>query len=204
MERLMNIRRRGRKAQRQAGFTLIETMIAIVVLGVGILGLAAMLADGIAYMDLSQDDYIAQQKAAMAVESIFTARDIGQATWNTICNVSSAVCSSGIFINGAEPMCDPGPDGIVDTADDYNGTACNIAADAIIVPGTTGAVNVNAGGGARLPLSNFTRTVVITNALDTSGNIIANLRQIAVTVTYTNGRFRNRSYTLTAYISNFS
>jgi prepilin-type N-terminal cleavage/methylation domain-containing protein len=200
----MNIRGRRRKAQRRAGFTLIETMIAIVVLGVGILGLAAMLADGIAYMDLSQDDYIAQQKAAEAVESIFTARDIGQATWSTICNVSSAVCGSGIFINGAEPMCDPGPDGIVDTADDYNGTSCNVAADAIIVPGATGAVNVNAGGGTRLALSNFTRTVLITNALDTSGNIIPNLRQISVTVTYTNGRFKTRSYTLNAYISNFS
>jgi prepilin-type N-terminal cleavage/methylation domain-containing protein len=200
----MSIRRGTRRGQGQTGFTLIETMIAIVVLGVGILGLAAMLADGIAYMNLSQEDYIAQQKAAEAVESIFTARDIGQATWSTICNVGSAVCGSGVFLNGAEPMCDPGPDGIVDTADDYNGTACNVAADALIVPGAGGAVNVNAGGGTRLPLSNFTRTVLITNALDTGGNIIANLRQIAVTVTYTNGRFKNRSYTLTAYISNFS
>jgi prepilin-type N-terminal cleavage/methylation domain-containing protein len=200
----MDIRKRGRKARRQSGFTLIETMIAIVVMTVGILGLAAMLASGLAYMDLSQDDYIAQQKAAQAVESIFTARDIGQATWSTICNVGSAVCSSGIFLVGAMPMCDPGADGIVGTADDFNGTACNVAADAIIVPGATGAVNVNAGGGSRLPLSNFTRTITIVNALDTSGNIIANLRQITVTVTYTNGRFKNRSYTLTAYISNFS
>lgn len=194
------------KARRQAGFTLIETMIAIVILTVGILGLAAMLASGLAYMDLSQDDYIAQQKAAEAVESIFTARDIGQTSWSTVCNVGSPVCAGGIFLAGAQLLCDPGPDGIVGTADDFNGTGCNISADAIIVPGSTGAVNSNtgAGGGARLPLSNFTRTIVITNALDTSGNIIPNLRQITVTVTYTSGRFRNRSYSLNAYISNFS
>ncbi len=200
----MDIRERGRRATGHAGFTLIETMIAMVVLTVGILGLAAMLASGLAYMNLSEDDYIAQQKAAQAVESIFTARDIGQATWNTICNVGSAVCGSGIFLVGAQPMCDPGPDGIIGTADDFNGTACNVAADALIVPGATGAVNVNAGGGSRLALSNFTRTITIANALDTSGNTIANLRQITVTVTYSNGKFRNRTYTLNAYISNFS
>ena len=79
-----------------------------------------------------------------------------------------------------------------------------MAADALIVPGATGAVNVNAGGGSRLALSNFTRTITIANALDTSGNTIANLRQITVTVTYSNGKFRNRTYTLNAYISNFS
>jgi type II secretory pathway pseudopilin PulG len=195
----MNVRK-----ARHAGFTLIETMISIVVLTVGILGLAAMLASALAYMDLSQDDYIAQQKAAEAVESVFTARDIGQTTWDTICNVGSGVCPSGIFLIGALPMCDPGPDGIIDTADDFNGSGCNIAADAIIVPGTTGAVNVNAGGGERLALSNFTRTVTITSVLAPGGATMANLRQISVTVTYTNGRFKNRSYTLNTYISNFS
>jgi prepilin-type N-terminal cleavage/methylation domain-containing protein len=199
-KRLLNIAKR----RRQAGFTLIETMIAIVVITVGVLGLAAMLASGLTYMNLSQDDYIAQQKAAEAVESVFTARDIGQATWSTICNVGSSVCSNGVFLVGALPLCDPGPDGIIGTADDFNGTTCNVAADAIIVPGTGGAVNANAGGGKRLALSNFTRTIVIANALDTSGNIIANLRQITVTVTYTSGRFKNRAYTLNAYISNFS
>jgi len=199
-QRLIGIHKR----RRQGGFTLIETMIAIVVLTVGILGLAAMLADGLVYMSLSQSDYIAQQKAAAAVESVFTARDIGQATWNSICNVGSAVCAGGIFLNGPMPLCDPGPDGIVGTADDFNGTACNVAADAIIVPGATGAVNSNLGGGARLALSNYTRTITITNALDTNGNTIANLRQITVTVTYASGKFKNRSYTLNAYISNFS
>jgi prepilin-type N-terminal cleavage/methylation domain-containing protein len=190
------------KVRRQAGFTLIETMIAIVVLTVGVLGLAAMLADGLTYMSLSENDYIAQQKAAEAVESIFTARDIGQATWSTICNVGSSVCAGGLFLVGAQPLCDPGADGIIGTADDFNGTACNVANDAIIVPGSTGAVN--AASGQRLTLSNFARTIVISNALDSGGNTIANLRQIAVTVTYTSGKFKNRSYTLNAYISNFS
>lgn len=188
------------------GFSLIETMIAMAVLTIGLLGVAAMLADGLAYMSMSQYDYIAQQKAAEAVESIFTARDIGQATWSTICNVGSSVCTGGIFLTGAMPLCGPGPDGIIDTADDFNGTACAGGAyaqpDAIILPNTSGTVNSTSTNIS--PLSNFTRTVVISSVTATSGSTIANLRQITVTVTYTAGRFKSRSYTLNAYISNFS
>jgi type II secretory pathway pseudopilin PulG len=194
----MSVRKRQRS---QAGFTLIETMIAIVILMVGILGLAAMLADGLAYMNMSQADYIAQQKAAAAVESIFTARDMGQATWNTICNVGSPVCSAGLFLTGAQPLCDPGADGIVGTADDYSGSTCKVSADAIIVPGSTGAVNatLGGGGGQRLALSTFTRTIAISAVAG-----VANLRQIQVTITYSSGRFSNRTYTMTTNISNFS
>jgi type II secretory pathway pseudopilin PulG len=176
-------------------------MIAIVILMVGILGLAAMLASSLAYMSMSQADYIAQQKAAESVESIFTARDMGQATWNTICNVGSSVCSAGLFLNGPQPLCDPGADGIIGTADDFSGSACKVTADAIIVPGSTGAVNntLGAGGGQRLALSTFHRTIAISSVTG-----VANLRQIQVTITYTSGRFANRTYTLTTNISNFS
>ena len=189
-----------------SGFTLTETMIALAVLMIGVLGLAAVLADGMAYMDMSQYDYIAQQKAAEAVESIFTARDIGQATWSTICNQSSSLCSNGIFLGGATPLCGPGLDGILGTADDFNGTSCAggplAAPDALILPNSSGVVNSTSG--TLVPLSNFNRTIKITPVLDSGGNSIANLRQIQVTVTYASGRFGNRSYTLTAYISNFS
>jgi type II secretory pathway pseudopilin PulG len=181
----------------RTGFTLLEVMIAIVVLMVGVLGLAAMLADGMAYMNMAQADYIAQEKATEAIESIFTSRDMGQTTWNTICNVGSSVCSGGIFLAGAEPLCDPGPDGVIGTADDFNGATCNIATDGLILPGTTGAVNSTSTN--RAALSSFKRTITITSVAS-----VANLRQITVTITYTSGRFTNRSYTITTNISNFS
>lgn len=195
-----------RSTSLQRGFMLMETMIAAVVLMVGILGLAAALAEGMAYMKMSQYDYIAQQKAAEAVESIFTARDIGQATWSTICNVGTALCTGGIFVIGATPLCGPGADGILGTADDFNGAVCAggalAAPDGLILPNSSGVVNSSSGN--VVSLSNFTRTIVITPAVDASNNPIANLRQIQVTVTYTTGRFNARPYTLTAYISNFS
>jgi Tfp pilus assembly protein PilV len=185
----------------QSGFTLIESMISIMVLMVGVLGLAAMLADGMAYMSMSEDDYIAQQKAAEAVESVFTARDIGQATWGTICNQGdTATCASGIFLTGSRPLCDPGPDAIIDTADDFSGANCAGNADSILIPNAAGNMNPP----QRLALSNFKRTVTVTSVDDSSGNPIANLRQITVTITYSSGRFQNKTYTLNAYISNFS
>lgn len=208
----------GMRMQRDsnAGFSLIETLIAVSIVAVGVLSLAAMLASGLAYMTVSQNDYIAQEKASEAVESIFTARDMGQATWSTICNVSSTVCSNGIFVAKAMPLCGPGTDGIVDTADDYSSGACAGGAlaqpDAIVMPASSGgAVNVNLAAtpgstnGTLIPLSNwnFLRTIAITNVLDSNGNVVPNLRQIQVTITYTAARF-TRQYVLTTNISNFS
>ena len=195
-----------RSARSQGGFTLTETLISLAVLLIGVLGLAAVLADGMAYMNMSQYDYISQQKAAEAVESIFTARDIGQATWSTICNTGTTLCTGGIFVTGAMPLCGPGADGILGTADDFSGNTCAgpplAAPDGLILPNSTGVVNSTSGN--LVPLSNFNRTITITPVLDPKGHPIANLRQIQVTVTYASGRFANRAYTLTAYISNFS
>jgi type II secretory pathway pseudopilin PulG len=182
-------------AKRNSGFTLIETMMAVLVVMVGVLSLAAMLATGLAYMQMSQYDFIAQQKAAEAVESIFTARDMGQATWDSICNVGSSVCAAGIFIANPTSLCDPGPDGILGTADDN----CAGLPDAMLLPNASGNFNPP----VRAPLSSFKRTITITNATTAGGATIPNLRQIQVTITYTAGRF-NRTYTMTSNISNFS
>jgi len=190
--------RSGRRIQ--SGFTLIETMVAIVILAVGLLGLAGTLSEGLAWMNVSQFEYIAQQKAAETIESIFTARDQGQATWSTICNVSSTVCSSGIFLVGPQLLCDPGADGIVGTADDYVSGACPDAAhtDSVLLPNSTGVFGTTP---ARMPLTtyNFQRTITVSSVTN-----FANLRQIQVTITYRAGRWLTRSYTLTAAISNFS
>jgi prepilin-type N-terminal cleavage/methylation domain-containing protein len=191
---------RNSRQSKQRGFTLIETMIAMVVLSIGILSLAAMLADSLAWMNTSQYDYIAQQKAAESIESIYTARNLGQATWSSICNVGSAVCTGGIFMNGAEPLCDPGPDNIIGTADDFSGTSCSVSADSILMTDSTGKYPTTMTSSAKVPLTayNFQRTITITSFPN-----VSNLRTITVLITYKAGRF-NKSYTLTANISNFS
>jgi type II secretory pathway pseudopilin PulG len=174
-----------------AGFTLVETMVAIMVLTVGVLGLAAMLASSVAHMGMSQDEYIAQQKAAEAVESIFTARNTGQKTWNSLCNIGSAICPTGIFTATPTQLCDPGPDGIVGTADDN----CAIL-DSIVTPGPDG--KLGTADDVLIGLSNFTRTITITAIPGTT-----EVRQITVTINYRTSGF-NRTYTLTTNISAYS
>ncbi len=173
-----------------AGFTLIEAMIALVVLAFGTLGLAAMMTDGIAYMNMSQADFIAQQKAEQAVESIFYARDSKIYSWAQLQNVGNG---AGVFLVAPEVLCDPGPDGVVDTIDDNANKV-----DVIYAPGPNGILTdpVNS---IKMALSSYTRTIQITNV----PGLDPNIRQIKVTIDYTAGRFK-RSYTLISYMSRFS
>lgn len=179
----------ARKSRRSsAGFTLIETIVAVMIMAVGILSLAAMLARSLSFMSVSKYDFIAQQKAAEAIESIFTARDTSQLSWTNINNASVG----GIFLDGPTPMCDPGPDGIVGTADDN----CLIP-DAIIMPGPDG--KIGTADDIRAGLLNFKRTITITPG----PNGLSDLRTITVAITYSYANF-TRTYTLSTYISKYS
>jgi type II secretory pathway pseudopilin PulG len=173
------------KKRTESGFSLLETMFAILVLSFGVLSLAAVLATGLTYMTSSQSDFTAQQKASEAVESIFTARDSGALLFSQIQNVSNL----GIFTDGPQQLCDPGPDGIVGTADDN----CNLP-DCIQTPGPDGILGT--ADDICMPLSTFTRTIAIVGNI--AGN--PNLRQITVTMNYTAGRLA-RQYQVVTYIS---
>jgi prepilin-type N-terminal cleavage/methylation domain-containing protein len=96
-----------RHSKHQSGFTLLEALIAIVILSFGILSLAAVYAQGIQVAAMTQMDYIAEKKAEEAVETIFAARDSKLLVWTSIQNVSNA----GVFLNGPQPLLAAGPDG---------------------------------------------------------------------------------------------
>ncbi|NWG14767.1 MAG: prepilin-type N-terminal cleavage/methylation domain-containing protein [Acidobacteria bacterium] len=98
----------------QSGFTIIETMISIIILGGGLLALALAFAQGLVTMSTSHSHQIAKEKAAEAIESVTTSRDTRVITWAQIRNVSRG----GIFLDGAIQMRAPGTDGLVNTADD--------------------------------------------------------------------------------------
>ena len=116
-------------AKNEHGFTLLETMIAILVLSIGVLGLAALLGNGLVFLNGSQADFIAQQKAAEAIECVFTARDTQVLAWAQIQNVAGG----GLFLTGAQPITDPGPDGLVGTVADSG-----VNPSTIIYPGKDG------------------------------------------------------------------
>jgi prepilin-type N-terminal cleavage/methylation domain-containing protein len=179
--------RQARKRHAAQGFTLLETMIALVVLAVGVLGLAAMLADSLAYMQSSQDGFIAQQKAEEAAEAIYTAKYTNNATFAQLSN-NTAGNPAGLFLTGPQPLLVPGADGLVGSVADAGGTPA-----AIIYPGLDG--KLGTADDVQVPLGAFQRTIAISPVAG-----YTSLNQVLITVTYTTGRF-TRSYSLTTYVS---
>ena len=93
------------RRQQQGGFSLIEVMIAIVVMTVGLLAVIASFATAIAATESAQEDLIARHKALDAMESIYTARNSQQIPFAAINNMASG----GIFASGAQPLLCAGP-----------------------------------------------------------------------------------------------
>src|SRR5579871_6723699 len=85
-----------RHAARQGGFTLIETMISMAILTIGAVGLLGVFGLAVKASQSSQEDMLARQLAAETMETIYTARNMGQINWTSINNVSNG----GIFVDG--------------------------------------------------------------------------------------------------------
>jgi hypothetical protein len=187
-----------RDAANEAGFSLVEAVIAMGILATALLSLAGVFALGLKHLATSSPNLIAREKAREAVESVHTARDTRTLTWADINNVASG----GVFLAGAQSMRKSGDDGLVNTADD--------AAEAIeelVAPGYDGVLGTP--DDRKTPLANFTRQIEITNLLDANGQVIPTLRQIRVTVRYRMADDASattpwRQYVLTTYISSIS
>ena len=178
------------KRQGAKGFTLLETMISLVILGVGVLGLAAMLADSLAYMQGSEYDFIAQQKAEEAAEAIYTAKYTNNAKFAQLTN-NTAANPAGLFLVGPSPLLVPGADGLVGTVADTGGNP-----DYIVYPGPDGKLGTP--DDVYETLGAFTRTIAISPV----PGYLNSLNQVVITVNYSTGRF-TRQYTLTTYVSAF-
>ncbi len=175
------------KKHSQRGFSLLETLIAVVVLMIGLLAVLATFALSIGNTSSVQNDSIARQKAAEAVESIYTARQTNQITFDKIQNQGAG---NGIFKVGFTPMTDAGPDGLDNTADDTPATP-------IRLPGKSGQIT-NTAQDVLVDLGNFTRQVQIA---DVPGN--PNLRQITVTVRYPTPQGWFRTYQVQSLITSY-
>jgi len=182
----------------QRGFTLIETMIAIAILGIGIVTLIAAFGSAVAATQNAEENMIARQTALEALESIYTARNTAQITFSQIANFPS-----GIFTSGSTQLLCAGPDGLQGTTDDINCAAsgpCAAGPQCIVLPGPDGVLGTPDDVG--MSLSNFKRTIAITNALNPDGTINNTLKQITVTVTYQiPGSGNTRTYTVQALVS---
>jgi type IV pilus modification protein PilV len=191
--------RRKSKSSKQEGFTIIEVMIAIAILNIGILAVVASIAAAISATQNSQENLIARQKALEAMESIYTARNTQQVTFEQIANVAAG----GIFTAGATQMLCAGPDGLVNTTDDINCPAsgpCPAGPECVALPGPDGILGTP--DDTAMSLANFNRQIAISNVLNADGTIDATLKQIVVTVTY-QAHGGTHTYTVNGLISSY-
>jgi hypothetical protein len=167
----------------QSGITLVETLIAALILSGGLLALAYGMTKGMSVMSTSRYHAIAKQKASEALESVNKSRDTHILTWAQIRNVSRG----GIFSDGVQSLRSHGADGLVNTADDG-------AVENETLPGPDGILGtaddiVNS-------LDVFGREIIITD-------LAPNLRQIRAIVSYRIGTM-NYQYDIISYISSFA
>jgi prepilin-type N-terminal cleavage/methylation domain-containing protein len=165
----------------RAGFSLVETMIAMVVLAIGLMSVATVFSSSLEIIYLAQADAIAQHQAQQMIEGIFAARNTGAVSFAALQNQSSAP-GIGIFKDGMTAAFQAGPDGVMNTLDD--GPALELGPDG-------------------KPLSNFQRQITISTVFLQDGvSPDPNERKVQVWVQYTVGRMV-RTYTQVTYVSTF-
>lgn len=187
-----------RPRHKSRGFTLVEVLIATVVLAIGLISVAALFAAAIAASQQSQEDQIAKQKAREALEGVYSARNDTALTFDSIQNV----VNGGIFKDGFIPLnlaCPPvgncTTSGIVGT------TSETTLPDRVVYPGPDGVLGT--ADDRYISLSNYQREILIRPVLDSGGTAVPNIREIIVTVrVFTAGR-GSRDYTVSGYISRY-
>jgi Tfp pilus assembly protein PilV len=180
----------------ETGSSLIEVLIAFAVLTVGLLTLVQVFSLGLVQTQTTSNNLIAREKAREAIESVHTARDTRVLTWAQIRNAADG----GVFTDGATPLRLPGPDGLVNTADDCTEVdlpACPATLEALIAPGPNAQIGDN--DDVRTPLTQFTREILIEEVPGSPS-----LRRLTVIVRYTIGQFSPPPFQLVTFVSSFS
>jgi type II secretory pathway pseudopilin PulG len=167
-----------------AGMSLIETLIAILVLTVGAVGMAATFLQGMQFATSSPNELVATQKAAEAMESVFSARDAHTLTWEQLMNEADG----GVFKDKPDDLRLAGPDGIVNTRDDGE-------VEFVWLPGPDDDLRTSPDN-RKQALTGFTRQIVIER-------ISKDLRSVTVVIEYPSGAARKKDQ-LTSYISKYA
>jgi prepilin-type N-terminal cleavage/methylation domain-containing protein len=189
----------------QGGFSLIEVMVSMVVLTVGLVSLLGVFGPAMASTQTSQQDMVAKQLANEAYESIVTARNTAQITFDDIQNVGSTNCSvtgastCGIFLTGPQQIYSGGNDGIYGTADDAASAQRQVLHD----PGPDGIFGT--ADDVYIPLTGYQRTFAIGNVYNAQNELVSSLRSVTITVQYTTAQMQTqKTYVLSSYISQFN
>jgi prepilin-type N-terminal cleavage/methylation domain-containing protein len=198
-------------SKNQKGFSLIEVLIAIVIITIGLVALSGGLVVGITLPQRSKQQTLAKQYANSIMETIITAKESGKPGFSTFTDFNStsspAPAPAINRFNGlVAAALTAGPDGVYGTCDDGRtgtfdpmsgcpGFGTNLLT-LDITPGLDGRFSTTADN-KKTALLSFTRQVVITD-------ITPATKQIDVTVNYPNATGGRESLTLSTQIANFN
>jgi prepilin-type N-terminal cleavage/methylation domain-containing protein len=191
----------GKPAER--GFSLLEVVVSMAVLTVGMVSLLGVFGLAMASTQTSQQDMIAKQLANESYESIVTARNTAQMTWDDIQNVGATNCpvtgatACGIFLSGVQQIYNAGADGIYGTADDSAS-----GEQTLQDPGADGIYQT--ADDVLIPLTGYQRTILFSPVKDGSNNVVSSVREVTITVQYaTSQSSLPKTYILDSYISQY-
>lgn len=194
---------KARASRADSGFSLLEVMIAIVVMSVGLMAVIASLVAAFSATQSGQLDLIARQKALEALESIYTARNSQQIPFAEVANQANG----GIFVGTPTQLLCPGNDGLEGTADDVpctdqNGNVCpDGGAQCMVLPGPDGILGT--ADDVTMSLGDFRRTITITPVKLPDGTTNQNMMAITVSVSYTKDGMPARTYNVNGLISSY-
>jgi type IV pilus modification protein PilV len=206
------IRRGGNgrvRKQAERGFSLLEVMISMVVLTVGLVSLLGVFGLAMASTQTSQQDMIAKELANEALESIVTARNTSQISWDDIQNVGSPNCpisgasSCGIFADPSTPQ----PMYQAITTGTYAGilgTTYDVGQpeQTLREPGPGGVYGDT--DDVLIPLTGYQRTILITALTGPTGTPVTTLRGVNITVQYSTPQMKQqKTYVLSSFISQY-
>ena len=184
---------RGPKTKNSEGFGVLEVLAALFVVTIALTALAALFGHAISTMTLMQDLLIAKQKSREALESIYTARNTQQITFDMIQNTGT---SPGIFLEGFQPLRQASTDGLIGTSDD-NGTAI----EALTLPGPDGYLNT--GDDEVRTLTAFERQIEIDPILFADSTVNPDIRKVMVSIRYNTPLGTQQTYQVESYISRY-
>jgi len=178
--------------KQESGFSLIEVMFAIAILGVGLCALMMMFGHAVYAMQYAQEDQIAKQKAREAMEAAISARNDTTLSFDDLQNVKDG----GIFKDGFTNMYLPGNNGIPGTGQDTT------TLDRVVLPGPDGKMGTS--DDVLVPLTRYQRQILISPVYNSDGSLNTDMRKIAVTIRINSDKRGTHDYTVTAFISRFN
>lgn len=187
----MRVRLHGRKKvsfpSSQSGLSLIEVLLGMTLMTVGLVGMLSVFSFALTLTGAAQQDQIGKQLASEALESIFTARETADLSWNQIQNVEDG----GVFVSNYQSIHESGADYIFGTPDDIEAPARVLS-----LLGSDGILGT--ADDRQMALTKFKRKIEIAPVQDSSS-----LRLVTITVQYPAPAGVLKSYVLTTYISQF-